>query len=51
MSDSRDRIARRACELYLARGARDGGDFDDRQAAEREIIGDAGPLSRQEPGE
>jgi Protein of unknown function (DUF2934) len=34
---SRDRIARRAYELYLARGGRDGGDFDDWLAAEREL--------------
>jgi hypothetical protein len=36
---SRDRIALRAYELYLARGGADGGDFDDWIAAERELIG------------
>ena len=35
--DYRDRIAMRAYELYLARGASDGGDFDDWLAAEREL--------------
>jgi len=35
--DSRDRIALRAYELYLARGGADGGDFDDWIAAEREL--------------
>lgn len=35
--DHRDRIAMRAYELYLARGASDGRDFDDWLAAEREI--------------
>ena len=37
--NTRDRIALRAYELYLARGAADGGDFDDWLAAERELIG------------
>ena len=37
--DSRDRIAMRAYELYLARGAADGRDFDDWPAAERELNG------------
>ena len=37
--DSRDRIAARAYELYLARGGRDGADFDDWIAAERELAG------------
>jgi Protein of unknown function (DUF2934) len=35
--DPRDRIALRAYELYLARGGRDGGDFDDWLDAEREL--------------
>ena len=35
--DYRDRVSMRAYELYLARGGRDGGDFDDWLAAEREI--------------
>ena len=34
-----DRVAMRAYELYLARGASDGRDFDDWLAAEREIAG------------
>ena len=37
--DARERIAERAYELYLARGAADGGDFDDWITAERELIG------------
>jgi len=37
--DNRDRIAQRAYELYLARGGRHGGDFDDWLAAERELTG------------
>lgn len=37
--NARDRIALRAYELYLARGAADGGDFDDWLAAERELVG------------
>ncbi len=37
--DPRDRIAARAYELYLARGGRDGADFDDWIAAERELTG------------
>lgn len=36
----RDRIAQRAYELYLERGAADGADFDDWLAAEREIGSD-----------
>lgn len=39
---SRDRIALRAYELYLARGGVDGGDFDDWIAAERELAGSDG---------
>lgn len=35
--DTRDRIAMRAYELYLARGGSHGGDFDDWIAAEREL--------------
>jgi hypothetical protein len=35
--DPHDRIAMRAYELYLQRGAADGGDFDDWLAAEREL--------------
>jgi len=35
--DYGDRVAQRAYELYLARGARDGQDFDDWLAAEREL--------------
>ena len=34
-----DRVAMRAYELYLARGASDGRDFDDWLAAERELAG------------
>lgn len=34
-----DRVAMRAYELYLARGASDGRDFDDWLTAEREIAG------------
>jgi len=37
--NTRDRIAWRAYQLYLARGCADGGDFDDWLAAERELIG------------
>ena len=36
-ADARARIAMRAYELYLARGGRHGGDFDDWIAAEREL--------------
>jgi len=36
-ADSRDRIAMRAYELYLARGGFDGQDFDDWLTAEREL--------------
>ena len=36
-ADYGDRVAQRAYELYLARGARDGQDFDDWLAAEREL--------------
>jgi hypothetical protein len=35
--DYGDRVAQRAYELYLARGARDGQDFDDWLTAEREL--------------
>lgn len=34
-----DRVSMRAYELYLARGASDGRDFDDWLAAERELAG------------
>lgn len=34
-----DRVAMRAYELYLARGASDGRDFDDWLTAEREVTG------------
>lgn len=34
-----DRVAMRAYELYLARGASDGRDFDDWLTAERELSG------------
>ena len=34
-----DRVAMRAYELYLARGASDGRDFDDWLTAEREVAG------------
>ena len=34
-----DRVALRAYELYLARGASDGQDFDDWLTAEREVAG------------
>jgi hypothetical protein len=37
--NARDRIATRAYELYLARGANHGGDFDDWITAERELTG------------
>jgi len=43
---SRDRIAMRAYELYLARGGADGGDFDDWLAAEREVAGPPGRPAR-----
>jgi hypothetical protein len=49
--DHRDRIAMRAYELYLARGGRDGADFDDWLAAEREIAGGNGNTSRGDAGE
>jgi len=49
-ADSRDRIAMRAYELYLARGGADGRDFDDWLAAEREIAG-GGNTSRGDSGE
>ncbi len=35
----RDRIAQRAYELYLARGATDGRDMEDWFDAERELVG------------
>lgn len=38
-----DRVATRAYELYLERGAADGRDFDDWLAAEREVTGSAPP--------
>ena len=34
-----DRVSMRAYELYLARGASDGRDFDDWLTAEREVAG------------
>jgi len=42
----RDRIAMRAYELWLQRGAADGGDFDDWLAAERELHGSSGDVSQ-----
>jgi hypothetical protein len=36
---SRDRIAQRAYELYLARGRTDGSDWEDWLLAEREVLG------------
>jgi Protein of unknown function (DUF2934) len=39
---SPDEIARRAFELYAARGREDGHDVDDWLRAERELIGAAG---------
>lgn len=47
----RDRVAMRAYELYLARGASDGGDFDDWLAAEREIASSNGRPAREDAGE
>jgi hypothetical protein len=47
--DNRDRIAARAYELYLKRGASHGGDVDDWIAAEREL--NAQTPSRSERGE
>jgi hypothetical protein len=38
--DYGDRVAQRAYELYLARGAGDGRDFDDWLTAERELATD-----------
>jgi hypothetical protein len=38
-----DRIAQRAYELYLARGASDGQDWDDWLEAERELTMDGPP--------
>jgi len=38
----RDRIARRAYELYLSRGGRDGEAMDDWLTAERELAQDSG---------
>ena len=35
----RERVAQRAYELYLERGAREGQDLDDWLSAEREVIG------------
>ena len=40
--DYGDRVAQRAYELYLARGARDGQDFDDWLTAERELANNRG---------
>jgi len=47
----RDRVAMRAYELYLARGGRDGADFDDWLAAEREIGGRQDDLPDGDAGE
>ena len=41
--DTRDRVAHRAYELYIARGGTHGGDVDDWIAAEREIAGSETP--------
>jgi hypothetical protein len=49
--DPRDRIAMRAYELYLSRGARDGADFDDWLAAERELAGGRDILPHGDPDE
>jgi hypothetical protein len=43
---SPDDVAARAYELYLARGAADGQDFDDWLAAERELSSARGPGGR-----
>jgi hypothetical protein len=43
----RDRVARRAYELYLARGGGHGQDFDDWLAAERELR----RRNRSDPGQ
>jgi hypothetical protein len=40
--DYGDRVAQRAYELYLARGAGDGQDFDDWLTAERELANNRG---------
>jgi DUF2934 family protein len=45
---SPDRIAARAYELYLARGAADGRDFDDWLAAEQELSSGPSQDDRQE---
>jgi hypothetical protein len=47
--DNHDRIAARAYELYLKRGASHGGDVDDWIAAERELSAET--PSRSEHGE
>ena len=39
-ADYGDRVSRRAYELFLARGAVDGQDFDDWLTAERELTND-----------
>ena len=50
--ESRDRIAQRAYELYLARGRADGRDFDDWLAAERELAASrGGRTARGDAGE
>jgi hypothetical protein len=49
--DHRDRIAMRAYELYLTRGGRDGADFDDWLAAEREITAANSYASRADADE
>ena len=43
----RDRVARRAYELYLARGGRDGEAMDDWLAAERELGEGRDPETRE----
>ena len=43
-----DRVARRAYELYLARGGSHGSDWDDWLAAERELM-NARPQKQQKP--
>jgi hypothetical protein len=47
----RERVAQRAYELYLERGAVDGRDMDDWFSAEREITGRVRGSSGNSPGE
>ena len=47
--DYGDRVAARAYEIYLERGAADGRDFDDWLSAERELA--SGHDRRGDPGE